>query len=51
MVAAGYAEHVLTVPGGDNVVRLLPPLNLTDAEVDEGLRRLDAAAARLKPAA
>lgn len=50
-VAAGYAEHVLTVPGGENVVRLLPPLNLTEAEVDEGLRRLDAAAARLRPAA
>jgi acetylornithine/N-succinyldiaminopimelate aminotransferase len=51
MVAAGYAERVLTVPGGDNVVRLLPPLNLTDAEVDEGLRRLDAAAARVGQAA
>nr|MBA3326406.1 aspartate aminotransferase family protein [Paracoccaceae bacterium] len=24
-VAAGYAEHVLIVPGGENVVRLLPP--------------------------
>jgi len=51
VVAAGYAERLLTVPGGDNVVRLLPPLNLTEAEVDEGLRRLDAAAARVKPAA
>ncbi len=47
VVAAGYAEHVLTVPGGDNVVRLLPPLNLSEAEVDEGLLRLDAAAARV----
>ncbi len=51
VVAAGYAERLLTVPGGENVVRLLPPLNLTEAEVDEGLRRLDAAAARVKPAA
>jgi acetylornithine/N-succinyldiaminopimelate aminotransferase len=51
VVAAGYAEGVLTVPGGDNVVRLLPPLNLADAEIDEGLRRLDAAAARARPAA
>jgi acetylornithine/N-succinyldiaminopimelate aminotransferase len=51
VVQAGYAEHVLTVPGGDNVVRLLPPLNLTDAEVDEGLRRLDAAAGRVRAAA
>jgi acetylornithine/N-succinyldiaminopimelate aminotransferase len=51
LVQAGYAEHVLTVPGGDNVVRLLPPLNLTEAEVEEGLRRLDAAATRARPAA
>jgi acetylornithine/N-succinyldiaminopimelate aminotransferase len=51
VVQAGYAEHVLTVPGGDNVVRLLPPLNLSDAEVDEGLRRLDAAAGRVRAAA
>jgi len=51
VVTAGYAERVLTVPGGDNVVRLLPPLNLTDAEVDEGLRRLEAAAARVGRAA
>jgi acetylornithine/N-succinyldiaminopimelate aminotransferase len=51
VVAAGYAEHLLTVPGGDNVVRLLPPLNLTEAEVDEGLRRLDAAASRMTSAA
>jgi acetylornithine/succinyldiaminopimelate/putrescine aminotransferase len=32
-------------------VRLLPPLNLTADEVDEGLRRLDAAAARLESVA
>ena len=51
VVAAGYAERVLTVPGGENVLRLLPPLTLTDAEIDEGLRRLDAAAARLGAAA
>lgn len=51
VVSAGYAERVLTVPGGDNVVRLLPPLNLTEAEVDEGLRRLEAAAARARAAA
>ena len=37
-----------SVPAADNVVRLLPPLNLTEAEVDEGLRRLDAAAAALE---
>lgn len=51
MVTAGYAERVLTVPGGDNVVRILPPLTLDIAEADEGLRRLDAAARRLEEAA
>lgn len=48
VVKAGYGAHVLAVAGGDNVVRLLPALNLTDAEIDEGLRRLDAAALALE---
>ncbi|MDP2085578.1 MAG: aspartate aminotransferase family protein [Gemmobacter sp.] len=47
VVKAGYAEHVLTVPGADNVIRLLPPLTLTDADIAEALARLDRAAARL----
>ena len=37
-------EKLLTIPAGDNTVRLLPPLILTEAELDEGVRRLDAAA-------
>ena len=44
VVRAGYDARVLVVPAAENVVRLLPPLNLTEAEADEGLRRLDAAA-------
>ncbi|RMH49611.1 MAG: aspartate aminotransferase family protein [Alphaproteobacteria bacterium] len=44
VVRAGYDARVITVPAGDNVARLLPPLNITDEEIDEGLRRLDAAA-------
>ncbi|MFN6979606.1 MAG: acetylornithine transaminase, partial [Gemmobacter sp.] len=51
VVAAGYAEHVLTVPGGDNVIRLLPPLTISDDDIAEALARLDRAAARLAPAA
>jgi acetylornithine/N-succinyldiaminopimelate aminotransferase len=46
VVAAGYAEHLLTVPGADNVIRLLPPLTLTDADIAEGLARLDRTATR-----
>ncbi len=48
LVAAGYDELVLTVPAADNVIRLLPPLNISDAEIAEAVDRLDRAAARLK---
>ena len=45
---AARAEHLLTIPAGDNVVRLLPPLVITDEEIIEGVRRLDAACARVE---
>ncbi len=48
LVSAGYDEGVLTVPAADNVIRLLPPLNISDAEIAEAVDRLDRAAARLK---
>jgi acetylornithine/N-succinyldiaminopimelate aminotransferase len=48
-VKAGYGAGVLTVPAADNVVRLLPPLNIPDEDISEALRRLDAAASALKP--
>ena len=48
LVAAGYDEQILTIPAADNVVRLLPPLKVTDAEISTAIDRLDAAAARLK---
>jgi len=51
VVAAGHAEGVLTVLGGDNVVRLLPPLTIADDEIAEGVARLDRAAGRLAAAA
>ncbi len=43
-VRAGYAAGVLMVAAADNVVRLLPPLNIPDADIAEALTRLDAAA-------
>ena len=46
-VAAAVAEKLLTVPAGDNVVRLLPPLNVTDDEIDEAISRLDRAASAI----
>lgn len=47
VVKAGYAEHILTVPAADNVLRLLPPLNIADEEIIEATVRLDRAAGRL----
>ena len=45
VVQAGYDAGILTVPGGDNVVRILPPLTITRDEIDEAMTRLDKAAA------
>jgi acetylornithine/N-succinyldiaminopimelate aminotransferase len=47
LVTAGYAQEVITVPAADNVVRLLPPLNISDEEISEAITRLDRAAATL----
>jgi acetylornithine/N-succinyldiaminopimelate aminotransferase len=44
--AAKAREHrLLSIPAGDNVVRLVPPLVLSDEELSEGVRRLHAACA------
>ncbi len=51
LVQAGYDEHVLTVPAADNVVRLLPPLTITDDEILTATAALDAAAKRLETSA
>lgn len=48
VVQAGYARHILTVPAADNVVRLLPPLTISDDEISEAVARLDAAATALE---
>jgi acetylornithine/N-succinyldiaminopimelate aminotransferase len=45
--AAAQAEGLIIIPAQENVARLLPPLTITEAEIGEGIRRLDAAAARL----
>jgi len=48
VVKAGYDQQVLTVPGGANVIRLLPPLNILNAEIDQAVARLDKAATALE---
>ena len=45
--AAGRQEHVIVIPAGDNVVRLMPPLTISQAEIDDGVARLEAACRRL----
>jgi acetylornithine/N-succinyldiaminopimelate aminotransferase len=40
VVAACTAERLLTVAAGENVVRLLPPLNVSEAEIGEAVQRL-----------
>ncbi|HZT46523.1 MAG TPA: aspartate aminotransferase family protein [Hyphomicrobiaceae bacterium] len=47
VVAACTAEKLLTVGAGENVVRLLPPLNVTEAEIAEAVNRLSAALKRV----
>jgi acetylornithine/N-succinyldiaminopimelate aminotransferase len=41
MVKALIASGLLTVPAGDNIVRLLPPLVIEDSHVDEALAIFD----------
>jgi acetylornithine/N-succinyldiaminopimelate aminotransferase len=51
VVGACVSEKLLTVGAGDNVVRLLPPLNIAEDELADAVGRLDRALARFpKPA-
>jgi acetylornithine/N-succinyldiaminopimelate aminotransferase len=40
-VDAARSEKLLTITAGDNVVRLLPPLIVGEAEIGEAVARLD----------
>jgi len=44
VVAAGHDALILTVPAADNVVRVLPALNIPEEDISEAIVRLDAAA-------
>ena len=48
LLQAIRAEHLLGVPAGDNVIRLLPPLIVTAEEAREGLARIERAAERAR---
>ena len=47
LVDALRAERMIVVAAGDNVVRLLPPLIISEAEIAEGVDRLGRACARV----
>ncbi|WP_029350630.1 aspartate aminotransferase family protein [Bosea sp. 117] len=50
LIAAMRAEGMLAPAAADNVVRLLPPLNIGEAEIDGAFERIDAACAKLEAA-
>jgi acetylornithine/N-succinyldiaminopimelate aminotransferase len=47
-VSGGYNQFLLTVPGGDNVVRLLPALNISDSELKLAVSKLEQTARELE---
>jgi len=49
VVNAGYDNLVITVPAADNVIRLLPPLTITDQDMNQALTRLQKTAEQLNP--
>ena len=51
LVAALKERGMLVVGAGDNVVRLLPPLNVTPEDIDAALERIEGACAALQAAA
>ncbi len=47
-VKAAFDQHLLVLAAGDNIVRLLPPLIVTDADVTEAVNKLEAACVALE---
>ncbi|EJT02856.1 aspartate aminotransferase family protein [Rhizobium sp. CCGE 510] len=50
LLQAIRAAHLLGIPAGDNVIRLLPPLVVTAEEAREGLARIERAAESIRAA-
>ncbi len=48
-VTAARDQKLIVIGAGDNVVRLLPPLIITEADLAEAINRLDAACAAIEP--
>ena len=50
VIAVCHEQRLLAIAAGDNVVRLLPPLNVSGAEIAEALECLDRACRSLENA-
>lgn len=50
VIRACHDQRLLVIGAGENVLRLLPPLIVSDGEIDEAVSRLDRACAALTPA-
>ncbi|HLL26662.1 MAG TPA: aspartate aminotransferase family protein [Xanthobacteraceae bacterium] len=48
LIAASREEGLLTAAAGENVVRLLPPLIVGEAEISEAVKKLDAACSKIE---
>jgi acetylornithine/N-succinyldiaminopimelate aminotransferase len=48
-IKAAREAGIIVLPAGDNVVRLLPPLTISESEVREGVALMHEAAAALEP--
>lgn len=51
VVAALRDEKLLAIGAGDNVLRILPPLNVTQDEIDVAIKALEAACVKLRAGA
>ena len=49
-ISLARANGVIVLPAGDNVVRLLPPLTITEDEVREGIALMDKTASQMEAA-
>ena len=48
VVQALFGEKMLTVPAGENVVRIIPPLIVADEDLDEAVNKMEAAFNKLR---
>jgi acetylornithine/N-succinyldiaminopimelate aminotransferase len=47
-INAARANGLVVLPAGDNVVRMLPPLTLSEAEAREGIELLNKTASQME---